>query len=278
MFQISLKNLNFKPNLTILHLKIFRDIKSLFDRGLRTFFTHKNLIPLLFCVFLEACSGSGKSRTRTSNNNENTKDVETCSVENGKVELREDQCKLISCNAGYDDHDEDDDCDLTIAEYYSPADSKERIACTKPTNASWTTATGLISEADCANRGWTCDGGYDTDGNSGTCEETDAEYYSPVGSNDRIACTKPANASWTTATGLISVADCAVRAWVCNEGYDTDGNSGTCEETDAEYYSPAGNSDRIACTKPTNASWTTATGLISVADCAVSRLGLQWRL
>ena len=143
------------------------------------------------------------------------------------------------------------------------ADSKQRIACTKPNDSSyWTGGTGLDSADDCE---WACDGGFDNSQNQNLCETTEAGYYSPAGSNARTECTgKSDDSSWTSGTGLDSADDCE---WACDGGFDNSQNQNLCETTEAGYYSPAGNSARTSCTKPDDSSWTSGTGLDSADDC-----------
>ena len=139
-----------------------------------------------------------------------------------------------------------------------------RTACTgKSDDSSWI-GTGLDSVDDCQ---WACDGGYDNSQNRNLCETTEAEYYSSAGSNGRTICAgKPADSSWTMATGLVSANECA---WVCNGGYDNSQNANLCETTEAGYYSPADSKDRTACAgKPADSSWTMATRLASTDECA----------
>ena len=102
----------------------------------------------------------------------------------------------------------------------------QRTECPTQTqyHSSWTTTTGLISEADCMARSWRCNGGYDNQKNSHLCEETIVGHYSPAGSNQRIACTgKPDDSTWKPTTGLISANECA---WDCRKGYTPTG--GVC--------------------------------------------------
>ena len=115
-----------------------------------------------------------------------------------------------------------------------------------------------------------CDPGYDDNDGDRVCKETITGHYSPAGTTERIACVKPERSSWISGTGLDSVWDCI---WACDGGYDNQANNHLCEETIARHYSPAGDSQRTACTKPNNSSWTTTTGLTSVVDCATQ----AWR-
>ena len=107
---------------------------------------------------------------------------------------------------------------------------------------------------------------------------TDAGYYSPDGNSDRISCstvTAPDDATADNAsTGLSSANQC----WTCNAGYDDHNGDGICSVTDAGYYSPDGNSDRISCntvTAPDGATVDpiTSTGLSSANQCLTCNAG-----
>ena len=199
-----------------------------------------------------------------------------CHIESGtghqtwisKQRVWSEKCQLIACDAGYDDHDNDNDCEKTIAGYYSPAGSSDRIACSTPDDATADTiSTGLSSANEC----WTCNAGYDDHNNTGACSVTDATYYSPAESSDRIACSTPDDATANTiSTGLSSANEC----WTCNAGYDDHNNTGACSVTDATYYSPAESSDRIACSTPDDATADTiSTGLSSANECWTCNAG-----
>ena len=229
-----------------------------------------NLVALLFCLFLGACGV--KSNSRSSNSNSSSEEEEEvlpkdCKVENGVTELRNGQCEVIACDAGFDNQEDNSRCQATIARYYSPAGSNDRTACTKPDDSSWTTTTGLTSLADCATQAWTCnDAGFDNQEDNSRCQATLTGYYSPAGSNGRTACpSKPDDSSWTSGTRLAAIDECE---WACNSGFDNQEDNSRCQATIARYYSPAGSNDRTACTKPDDSSWTTTTGLTSLADCA----------
>ena len=184
-----------------------------------------------------------------------------------------------ACAAGYDSTQNSPHCELTEVKYYSPAGDNTRTACpAKPNNSSWTTTTGLTSEADCNTQSWRCNAGYDNQENSDQCETTILGYYSPANSNNRVACTKPNNTVWTGSTeGLDSAQGCLALTWACAAGYDSTQNSPHCELTEVKYYSPASNNTRTACSdtnKPYNASWdTTATGKDSAHQCWVCNKG-----
>ena len=174
--------------------KNLRDIKCFFHRDSSSFSFYKGLIALLFCTLLGlglgACAGESKPSSPNNNKNgseenekENEKEREKreaeeekegkaekklpkdCNIKNGKGKrswnpsLKDwnDKCELITCNGGFDDHDNNGTCEQTLAGHYSPAGSKDRTACTgKPDDASWTTAIGLVSVDECT---WACDGG-----------------------------------------------------------------------------------------------------------------------
>ena len=182
--------------------------------------------------------------------------------------------KAWRCNAGYDNQENSSQCSATIAKHYSPVGSNARTACpAKPDDSSWTSTTGLTSEADCNAKAWRCDAGYDNRETSSQCSATIAGHYSPVGSNARIACpAKPDDSSWTSTTGLTSEADCNTKAWRCNAGYDNQENSSQCSATIAGHYSPAGSNSRRRCparAKPSNALWMN-TGLALQTDCVTA--------
>ena len=94
-----------------------------------------------------------------------------CKIVNGEGELTwshlkgewNDDCQLIACDAGYDDHNKDGDCDETQEGHYSKAGSKQRIVCFKPDDSSWTSGTGLTKADECV---WACDAGYDNSQNA----------------------------------------------------------------------------------------------------------------
>ena len=143
------------------------------------------------------------------------------------------ECSTLNwaCNAGFDNQEDNAQCEATIARHYSPAGSNGRIACSdKPDDSSWTTTTGLTSEADCATQSWQCDAGYDNQANSDQCEATIARHYSPAGSNARITCSdtdKPDHSSWDTATtGLAFHREC----WTCNANHYKSRNANACIE------------------------------------------------
>ena len=189
-----------------------------------------------------------------------------------------DDCEW-ACNAGYDDQNDNGTCETTAKEYYSPAGNSQRIACSgviTPDDATAdSTSTGLSEPNQC----WTCNAGYDDHNDDGTCSVTDAGHYSPDGNSDRISCstvTAPDDAtadSASASTGLSSANQC----WTCNAGYDDHNDDGTCSVTDADHYSPAGNSDRISCntvTAPDDATADSAsTGLSSANQCWTCNAG-----
>ena len=167
--------------------------------------------------------GQGDSETREEIIQSSSETKKECFVKNGVGELREGKCMVVACNAGYDDHDNDNDCEKTIAEHYSIAASKSREPCIgKPANSSWTLATGLANVNECK---WTCDAGYDNEDSHSQCQVTIAGYYSPEGSNARTSCstvTVPNDATVDNASkGLRSPSQC----FTCNvAGYVSTGS------------------------------------------------------
>ena len=174
--------------------------------------------------------------------------------------------ECFTCNKGYDDHDDDGDCDKTITGYYSPAGTNQRTTCPTPAHSTPITTQGLTTANEC----FTCNGGYDNFNAPHLCLETAEGYYSPTGSKDRMACNGviPPHSTWAKVTGLTALSECN---WACHGGYDDHDGDGDCEETPARHYSLAGSKDRIACTsvtKPNHSSWdTSTTGLSSAREC-----------
>ena len=77
--------------------------------------------------------------------------------------LSSDANQCWTCNAGFDDHDDDGTCSVTDAGHYSPDGNSDRISCTVPDDAKADpTSTGLSSDA---NQCWTCNAGYVRVGN-----------------------------------------------------------------------------------------------------------------
>ena len=70
---------------------------------------------------------------------------------------------------GFDDHNKNGICELTIEGYYSPPDNSQRIACkNNPPNSSWAKARGLTTASEC---NWTCNFGYKDNDRDGDCEK-----------------------------------------------------------------------------------------------------------
>ena len=66
-------------------------------------------------------------------------------------------CTLETCNAGYDNSQNPTQCQTTVSGFYSPANDKNRKACsTIPVYSFVTGRTGLSSSHDC----WSCNSGY----------------------------------------------------------------------------------------------------------------------
>ena len=68
-------------------------------------------------------------------------------------------CEVNACNAGYDDNDENNICELTAVGFYSPAGDKQRYSCGDlPVHASWIEIEeGRVSQEGCQ---WSCPIGY----------------------------------------------------------------------------------------------------------------------
>ncbi len=108
-----------------------------------------------------------------------------------------------------------------------------------------------------------CDAGYDNVVDKTECQPTAATYYSPTNNNARIACSTPNNSSPTTTTGRSSADAC----FTCAGGYDNTQDPTKCQQTAANFYSPANNNARTACPTPSNSSPATTTELSSADGC-----------
>ena len=117
-------------------------------------------------LFLGGCSNSSNSSSSRNDNSSTEEEEEKtqpkkCKVENGIAKLKDGECKITACNAGYDDHDGDGDCEVTASRFYSPAGSSTRTDCSTVSTPSDAmadiTSTGLSSANEC----WACDRGFD---------------------------------------------------------------------------------------------------------------------
>ena len=173
--------------------------------------------------------------------------------------------ECFTCNAGYDDVDEDGDCDLTPQRFFSPAGSNDRTACPTPADSAPVNTAGLGQDSEC----FTCNAGYDNENKDETCEQTSEGFYSPAGTSRKMPCPTPAHSTAVTQRGLSDATQC----FVCNGGYDNFNDPFLCLKTPAGYYSPAADNNRLACTnaiQPANTSWTSATGLTANSECVLA--------
>ena len=102
---------------------------------------------------------------------------------------------------------------------------------------------------------------------------------SPAGSNSRTACTKLDDSSWTTTTmGLLRWKIVTRKLGVAMQVMTTKLDSTQCQATIARHYSPAGTviPERLA-QNPVDSSWTTTTGLTSVARLCHASLDVAMR-
>ena len=154
-----------------------------------------------------------------------------------------------TCNAGYDDHNDDGTCSVTGAGHYSPAGNSDRISCNTVTDPDDATADSASTGLSSANQCWTCNAGYD-DHNDNTCEETEEGYYSAGNDKTRTQCSTdgtknqpiPEDASWQ-GTGLVSAVACR---WTCNSGHHISSDSTSCTINDCSSEINDGNGERTS--------------------------------
>ncbi len=192
----------------------------------------------LSLLLLSGCGGSSGGGGDSTSSSKKAKAAKVCTtpIPNGKGELPwntktkkySTTCKVVSCNAGYDNVANPAQCGKTQAGYYSLAKDKTRKKCltTFPPHSLRNTATGTKSETDC----WNCKAGslkntsnkkctlpgkgkyYDAQGNLQSCNdvgETPSGGFShwenntaPVASNDK--CEFSCNSGFTKSESLFS--------------------------------------------------------------------------
>ena len=125
-----------------------------------------------FCAFLSlllsGClggGGGGGGGGSTSSSKKKDKAAKDCTtpIPNGKGGLLWNSttkkygttCKVVSCNAGYDNDVDSTKCQQTASGFYSLAKDKTRKKCPTPTHSSSTGRSGLSSPNDC----WNCKSG-----------------------------------------------------------------------------------------------------------------------
>ena len=82
---------------------------------------------------------------------------QSCNVTRGRGQLETNgTCNVVSCDAGYDNRENSLRCERTLANFYSPANDKNRIACPTPERSLPTGSRGLSSPHAC----YTCNAGY----------------------------------------------------------------------------------------------------------------------
>ncbi len=196
-----------------------------------------------FCAFLSlfllsGCGGSSGGGGDSTSSSKKAKAAKACTtpIPNGKGELSwntktkkySTTCKVVSCNAGYDNVANPAQCGKTQAGYYSLAKDKTRKKCltTFPPHSLRNTATGTKSETDC----WNCKTGslkntsnkkctlpgkgkyYDAQGTQQSCRGVDGSppggfnrweiNTAPVASNDK--CEFSCNSEFTKSESLFS--------------------------------------------------------------------------
>ena len=203
------------------------------------FYLYRILFVLGLCFFLGGCLGgststSSDNSTKLEGPEDAEKDAEEetpapvktvplkkpirratpktmeCEVENGEGQKNwndslgrwNDECEVISCEGGFDDDDNNNACQPTPARHYSPAGSKDRMACMgKPLHSSWTDTTGLASLDDCA---WVCTTGYDKNQDSTQCQATSPTTPTVTTTTPTTPVTTPVTTPTTPPTSTVT--------------------------------------------------------------------------
>ena len=173
----------------------------------------------------------------------------------------------FTCGAGFDNIVDATKCQTTAANFYSPANNNARTACSTPSDSTSTGRTGLSSADAC----FTCGAGFDNIVDATKCQTTAANFYSPANNNARTACSTPSDSTSTGRTGLSSADAC----FTCGAGFDNIVDATKCQTTAANFYSPANNNARTACSTPSDSTSTGRTGLSSADACFTCGAGFD---
>ncbi len=214
-------------------------------------------------------------------------------------------CTLETCNAGYDNSQNPTQCQTTVSGFYSPANDKNRKACsTIPVYSFATGRTGLSSPHDC----WSCNSGFlksgracniprkgkyvNSSGSEKSCNDirgTDGGFNefldntkgvsSATGCNfsckqnhvksvSNYSCTQGLSCIVANGEGLRRTSSGSCEVVDCNAGYDsTQAPTTQCQETASGFFSLADDKTRTACPTPPHSSATTTTELSSADGC-----------
>ena len=191
-----------------------------FNGDLNTLPFYKILIGFLFCIFLGGCSGSSNSSSSTNDNSsaeekeEEKTQPKKCKVENGVAKLKDGECKITACNAGYLKGEIVVDNDGPGTDDGNSALDRQ---CTSPSAGKYTD--DGIAEKNC-----------DDDSTPGT-----APFTIPNGAYKKVAGFPVPNENSCPFT--------------CNDGYiktDEEGGTRSCSVPDPGYYADA-NGDKQTC-------------------------------
>ncbi len=145
-------------------------------------------------------------------------------LQNGIGHLLQDgsgSCSVVTCNAGYDNSQDDAQCQLTASGHFSLANDKARTACPTPDDASYDeTSTGLSSAADC----YSCEDGYLKNTTTNTCDFPLKGKYVAAGGTEadcKDITNIPNFNSWEE--GAAADADSCL--FSCKEGYVKSGRA-----------------------------------------------------
>ena len=168
-----------------------------------------------------------------------------------------DTCRVVKCNAGYDDDNNDNSCTKTVKGYYAAGnDRKSRVQCVrdgitnvvKPGHADWSATTGLTSASQC---NWSCDTGFTLDRHRTSCVCSPGTHLVGLScvSSGRACDPAPANGQGSQVWGGGSGWDtCQITS--CDGGFWKDG-TGNCVAVTGKYVSKASDLIRTECTGQT---------------------------
>ena len=124
----------------------------------------KHYLYYIFLSLLLSGCGGGDGGTSSSGGS-SSKKPQSCDIANGSGHKVWDKtakkystiCTVVTCNAGFDNHEDSTQCQSTVSGFFSLSDDKNRKACpTIPVHSFATGRTGLSSPHDC----WSCHSGY----------------------------------------------------------------------------------------------------------------------
>ena len=147
-------------------------------------------------LLLSGClgGGGGDGGGSSSSGGGSKKKPQSCNIANGSGQKEWDKatkkysttCKVVTCDAGYDNDQDSTQCQETAANFYSPAKDKTRKKCPAPSDSSPTRSTMLSSANGC----YKCNSGYLKNTGENTCDvPAQGKYVDSSGSEQ--SCTNP---------------------------------------------------------------------------------------